>query len=40
MRRFRNDWIYSVGLSLWTVVLTLTLMIRGTGERSAPFRSF
>ena len=31
MLRYRNYWIYSIGLAVaWAVVLTLTLMIRGT----------
>lgn len=31
MLRFRNYWIYSVGLAIaWAIVLLLTLVIRGT----------
>jgi len=31
MLRFRNYWIYSVGLVIaWAIVLLLTLVIRGT----------
>lgn len=36
MLRYRNFWIYSVGLAIvWAVVLILALMIRGS-ERSQP----